>query len=138
MNGIVLGVAMLVSSVGVSPNQEAPRTTIVPAAFTFDLPDITDTSHNRRHRFLNDQSRPLWRRGPLQQGQASSAKQCSNATRIIAVVAGAFGGWMAGGIVGGYATAKRDDDGASAMRGVMIGAPIGAVVGGVMAFRLTK
>jgi hypothetical protein len=45
---------------------------------------------------------------------------------------------MAGGIIGGYAAARPNDDGANLMRGVMIGAPIGAAVGAVVAYRLTK
>ena len=136
--GIVLGVAMLVSTTGVSPSLEASRAVVVPAALTVDLPDRTARLNNLPYRLLDEQSRPVWRRDPLRRAQATPANRCSRATRIIAVVAGGFGGWMAGGIIGGYATSKRNDDGASALRGVMIGAPVGAVVGVVTALRLTK
>lgn len=141
MNGILLGMALLVSSPGVSPNLETPLATRVAATFTFDLSDRAVTSPNLSYRLLNEQSRQLWRRAPVQPTQAPTAKRCTTATRIVAVVAGAFSGWMAGGMIGGYATAataKRDDDGVTALKGVMIGAPIGAVVGGVIGYRLTK
>jgi hypothetical protein len=46
MNGIVLGVAMLVSSTGVSPAVDTSRPTVAPAAFTFDLPDEVAMSRN--------------------------------------------------------------------------------------------
>ena len=39
MHGFVLGVAMVVSSTGVSPAPEAPRATILAPAFTFDAAD---------------------------------------------------------------------------------------------------
>jgi hypothetical protein len=38
MNVMALGLALMVSSSGVSPANEIPRAMVVPAAFTFDLP----------------------------------------------------------------------------------------------------
>ena len=38
MNGMALGLALVVSSSGVSPAVEGPGAAVVPAAFTFDLP----------------------------------------------------------------------------------------------------
>jgi hypothetical protein len=38
MNVMALGLALMVSSSGVSPAKEIPRAMVVPAAFTFDLP----------------------------------------------------------------------------------------------------
>ena len=138
MNGIVLGVAMLVSSTGVSPAVETSRTTSVPAAFTFDLPDDAATSRNLPHGLLNEQSPPMWRRR-LQPAQAATAKRFTRTDRIIAVVAGTCIGWVAGGTIGFRIAQKpRDDDAVSGLRGVMIGAPIGAVVGAVIGYRVTK
>jgi hypothetical protein len=137
MSGIVLGVTMLVFSTGVSPAVETSRATVVPAAFTFHVPDDAATSRNLLHRLLNEPSRPVWRRGSLQPAQATTAKRFTKADRIIAVVAGTCVGWMAGGAIGYAATSKPDDD-VSGLRGVVIGAPIGAVVGAVVGYRLTK
>jgi hypothetical protein len=38
MNGMALGLALMVSTSGVSPAKETPRARVAPAAFTFDLP----------------------------------------------------------------------------------------------------
>src|SRR5438093_7354264 len=104
MNPIVLGMAILVFSSRVSPTLETLRDTVVPVAFTFDLPDNAATSRNSPHRLLNEQSRPVWRGASLQAAQATTAKRFTKTDRIIAVVAGAFGGWLAGGMIGYAAT----------------------------------
>ncbi|MBA2303186.1 MAG: hypothetical protein H0W08_11190 [Acidobacteria bacterium] len=137
MNAIVLGMALLVSSTEVSPTSERSRDTVVPPAFTFDLPDGAATSRNLPHRLLNEQSRPVWRRASLRAAQATTAKRFAKTDRIIAVVAAVCGGWLAGGVIGYALTSKPDDD-VSGLRGVMIGAPVGAVIGAVAAYRLTK
>jgi hypothetical protein len=134
MNPIALGMAMLVFSSGVSPTLDTSRDTVVTVAFTFDLPDNTATSRTSPHRLLNEQSRPVWRPAS---SQAAPAKRFSKTDRIIAVVAGAFGGWLAGGMIGYAATSKPGDD-VSGLRGVMIGAPVGAIMGAVVGHRLTK
>lgn len=137
MNGIVLGVAMLVFSAGVSPAPETSRATVVHAAFTFDLPDGPAPSRNLPHRLLNEASRQVWRGASLAPAQTATAKRFTRTHRIIAVVAGACGGWMAGAAIGWVATSKPRDD-VSGLRGVMIGAPIGAAVGAAIGYRLTK
>lgn len=69
--------------------------------------------------------------------QATNAKRSTRTGKVIAVVAGAFGGWMAGGAVGYMAASKPHDD-VSGLRGVVISAPIGAAVGAVIGYRLMK
>jgi hypothetical protein len=139
MNGIVLGVAMLVHSTGVSPAPEMSRATVARAAVTFDLPDGAATLRSLSHRHLNAQPRAAWRVGSLLPAPATTAKRHTKTDRIIALAAGAFGGFMAGGMIGYAVTQKSsDDDGVSGLRGVVIGAPIGAVVGAVIGYRLMR
>ena len=135
MNGIVLGVAMLVTSAGVSPEPETSRPTVVRATFTFDLPAPVPP-RNLPHRFVIDTSLRAWP-APLQAAQSPKAKRFTKTERVIAVVAGATVGFMAGGAIGWAATSKPRDD-VSGLRGVVIGAPIGAVVGAAIGYRLTK
>ena len=137
-NGIVLAVAMLVSSTGASPTLEIPRTIVVPTVLAFDLPDRPATSRDLRSRLLNEQSGAAWRRDPWQTAPATTPKRSSKATRIFVIAAGGFTGFMAGGMIGGAATSKQDDDGVGVLKGVMIGAPIGAVAGGILGYWLTK
>ncbi len=136
MNAIVLGMAMLVFSTPKSPALQT-RATLVPTAFTFDLPVSAAPSRNSPHRLLNEQSRPVWRRASLPAAQGTTARRFTKKARVIAVVAGVCGGWLAGGAIGYAATSKRDDD-VSGLRGVMIGAPVGAVIGALVGYRLTK
>jgi hypothetical protein len=139
VNGILVGLTMLVSSLGISPSFESSHAVVVPATFNFDSRESAPTSLKLPHGLLREQSRPVWEGAWLQPAaQTTPAPRCTKATRIVAVVAGAFSGWMVGGGVGGYIAAKPNDDGASMLRGVMIGAPIGAVVGGIFGYRLTK
>ena len=139
MNGIVVGVALLVSSAGASP---APtpgrlRASVVSAGFTFALPDGAAASRLLSHHLPGDRLRPRSWRGSPQAAPAAPARRCSRVARILAVAASGFGGWVAGGAIGYVATAKPDDD-VSGLRGVVIGAPIGAAVGAVLGYRLTK
>ena len=134
MNGIVLGVAMLVSSAGVSPAHETSRETVVRAPFTFELPDGPVPPRTAPHRLLTDQ---VWQPASLQAAQSPTAKRFTKTHRIIAVVAGACAGWMAGAAIGWASTSKPRDD-VSGLRGVVIGAPIGAVVGAAIGYRLTR
>ena len=53
MDGILFGMAILVSSSAGLPAVEMPR--VAPSAFTFNLPDAAATS-------LREQSRPVWQR----------------------------------------------------------------------------
>jgi hypothetical protein len=137
MNEILLAVAMLVSSTGVSPAPETARATVVPAVFTFDLPDEATWSRNLSHRLPNEQFRPAWRRGSLQPSQPTPANRLTKTEKIIVVVSGGVVGWWVGGAIGYAATSKPRDD-VSGLKGVVIGAPIGAVVGAVIGYRLTK
>jgi hypothetical protein len=139
MNGIVFGVALLVSSAGVSPAPapEPFRAGVAPAAIPFGVAVRAAASRTLPDRVLNERSGPRWRRGSLQAAQAPPAKRCSTVARILAVAASGFGGWVTGGVIGYVATARPDDD-VSGLRGVVIGAPIGAAVGAIIGYRLTK
>jgi hypothetical protein len=116
MNGIAAAVAILISSTGVSPALETSPATVVPAAFTFHLPDGAAAPRSTPHRRLIEQSRWTWGTGTLEPAQATPVKRFSKVDRIIAVVAGTCIGWVAGGAIGWAATAA------------------GAIIG----FRLTK
>jgi hypothetical protein len=137
MNGIILGVAMLVSSAGVSPAQETSRATFDRSPFTYDLPDGPVAPRHLPHRLLTDLSLQVWQPTSLQVAQSPTAKRHTKTDRIIAVVAGACVGWVVGGAIGWAATSKPRDD-VSGLRGVVIGAPIGAVVGAAIGYKLTK
>ncbi len=128
MTGIVLGVAMMISSTGVSPAPETSRATVAPAVFTFDLP--------APNRFLTE---PSWGRGSLARAQVKTAKRLSTTDRIIAVAAGVAVGWIVGGAIGYKLTQSSTwDDGTSGLKGVVIGAPIGATAGAILGWRLTR
>jgi hypothetical protein len=118
MNGIVVAVAIMVSS-----------TTAPPVTFDFDLPP---DALRPRYELLRPAATP--KRAPV------IAKRHSTADRIIAVVAGGTLGFVAGGTIGAYIAGNRDnpDDDISALRGVVVGAPIGAAVGAFLGYRLTK
>jgi hypothetical protein len=124
MNGIILGVAILVSSSGLSRPTDAPRQTVAPASFTFHLPDDALTSRKLPVRFQAAQSR----------------KRYTKTDKVIAIAAGAVGGFLTGGYIGGAMTANWDnpDDDTSMLKGIMIGAPIGAVIGAFIGHKLTK
>ena len=124
MNGLVIGMAMLVGSAGVPPASEPAREAAAPSVFTFELPD---------------------RAGPVRERRAprsapSARRKVSTVERIIAVAAGVSVGFVAGGVIGGKITENRDnpDDDISPLKGIMIGAPIGAVAGGLIAWGSTK
>jgi hypothetical protein len=140
MNGIVLGVVMLISSGGASPVLQTASATVAPTALTINLPDDATPALRLPRDLLNEQSRPVSRFDWSRSAQATAAKRSSRTARIVGVAVGAFGGFMAGGQIG-YAVAQKrdvDDDGVSGLRGVVIGAPIGAVVGAVLGYQLTK
>jgi hypothetical protein len=127
MLGTVLAVTMLVSSTAVSPTLQTSRATGAPVDFTFRLPQGADTSPNLPHR------------RSLKPAQTTTPKRYNMTDRIIATVAGACVGWIAGGTIGFRATSTSNpDDDTSGLRGMMIGAPIGAVAGALIGNRLTK
>ena len=139
MNGVVLGIAILASSIGDAPAVETPRGTLVPAVSTFDLGDGAAASPTVPGRVRDEQSRPVWRRASSQPAQVPAAKRFSKTERIIAIAAGVAVGWVAGGAIGYKLTSKSDSaDDVSGLRGVVIGAPIGAAVGAFIGYRLTK
>lgn len=137
MTGIALGVAMMISTTGVSPAPETSRATVAPAAISFDLPaDATPISRVPLNRFLNE---PSWRSGSLARAQVKTAKRVSTTDRIIAVAAGVAVGWVVGGAIGYKLTQSSTwDDGTSGLKGVVIGAPIGAATGAILGWRLTQ
>lgn len=128
---------MLVTSAGVSPEPETSRATFPRAAFTLDLPDGPVPRRNPPHRLVTDTSLPVWQSASVQATQRPTAKRFNKTDRIIAVVAGAGAGFIAGAAIGWAATSKPRDD-VSGLRGVVIGAPIGAVLGAAIGYRLTK
>jgi hypothetical protein len=138
MNGIVLGMMMLVSSAGAVP---APDTPVGPAASAATRWDDADPPL-KLPRVLVDEPRPAaWRLDPPRSAQTTAAANgSSTAAKIIGTAIGAFGGFYAGGMIGFYTAQDRnaDDDGVSGLQGVVIGAPIGAVVGAVIGYRVAK
>ena len=139
MNGLVLGVAMLISSTGASPVPEATAPTFPPATFSRELRDPVVLPRERAHPLANEQFRPAWRQSTLPPAQSKPAKRFSPTDRVIALAAGIGVGWLAGGAIGYKLTDNPDnpDDDTSGLRGVIIGAPIGAAVGAVLGWRLT-
>ena len=131
MNGMALGLAMLVSSSAGSPAVETPR--MAPSAFTFNLPDVAATSPR-------ELSRPVWQRSSSSaRVQDTTAKRLNPIYRAILVGAGAGAGFYAGARVGWAVTPKQGPyDDTSGLKGVMIGAPIGAVLGAVLGWYVSK
>ena len=95
-SGLVLGIAMLVSSTGVSPALETTPSPLSPPAFTFELPRVT-LPLDAADPLADEQLRPVWRRGTLPPPvQSKPAKRFSPTDRIIAVAAGVpWDGWWA-------------------------------------------
>lgn len=136
MNGILLGVAMLVSSTGASATLDPPRAAVAPAIFSFALPE--SASRDLPSGLLKESFGPRRERGLVRPAQATSGTH-SNVDRIIAVAAGASIGWVVGGGIGYAVTPKRGPyDDTSGLKGLLIGAPIGGVVGALIGYRLTK
>ena len=140
IDGMVLGVALLVASTGSSRMELPPAA--APAVITFEIPrQRVPASRPARRLTPDEQHRPIWRASTFSTSfQASAPKRFTKTDRVIAVVAGVAGGWVAGALIGYQATAKQDnpDDDTSGLKGVMIGAPIGAAVGGILGYWLTN
>jgi hypothetical protein len=141
MNGIVLGLGILASSLGLAPAVAASSATPEPVALTVNVSDGRAPTLRLPRVVANDEPRPAWQvmLSPALQGTAGN-RSSSKTARVIGVALGGFGGFMAGGMIGYALAAERgtDDDGVSGLRGVVIGAPIGAVVGAVVGYRLAK
>lgn len=134
MNGIVVGVAMLVASAGTSAALEPPRPEVAPVIFRFELPESVSRDQPR----LRKPSGPRPGRGLVPAAQAPKAKR-SKVDQIIAVAAGASIGWIVGGGIGFAVTPTRGPyDDTSGLKGMIIGAPIGGVAGALIGYRLTK
>jgi len=126
MTGLVFGVALLVSSTGVSPATEPGRTAVVPTAFNFNVPYDPG--------MLREPS--VSRRAAQQPAQP---KRFSKTDRFIALAAGGVVGFLAGGIIGGHITeTSNPDDDISPLKGIVIGAPIGGALGAVAGYWLTN
>ena len=138
-SGLVLGIAMLVSSTGVSPALETTSPPLTPPAFTFELRRIP-VPVDAAHPLADERLRSVWRRGMLPPPlQSKPAKRLSPTDRIIGVAAGVAVGWVVGGVIGYKLTDNPDnpDDDTSGLRGVIVGAPLGAAVGAILGWRLT-
>lgn len=138
MNEIVLGLAMLASSVGVSATRD---TAVAPAPAAVVRWDDASPALKLPRVLADEPALPSWRfDSPRNAQAAAAARGSSTAARLIGAAIGAFGGFYAGGMIGYYTAMDRnaDDDGVSGLPGVVIGAPIGAVVGAVIGFQLAK
>jgi hypothetical protein len=138
VTGLVFGVALLVSSTGVSPVPETPHAVIAPAA----CPERSRGAANFNVPFHPDPVRqePRWTRDAAPRAQPTKPKKFSPTDRVIAVAAGVAVGWVVGGAIGYKATARSHpyDDGTSGLRGVVIGAPIGGAAGGILGYWATN
>ena len=139
MNGIVLAVAMLVSSTGGAAAPPALRPEVAPAILRPDHSGLWKAaSGDPTGGPLVYSSGPRRQRGPVRSAQTASAKH-SKMDRVIAIAAGASLGWVAGGGIGCAVIPKRSKyDDTTCLKGVLIGAPIGAVAGVLIGYRLTK
>ena len=122
---IALGVMLLVSSAGVSPDLESARPRL-----TLELPP----------HLVTEAARPVWRLESARGAQAPAANRPSTLARVIGTALGGLGGFYAGGAIGFYVAQDRDvyDDGVSGLRGVVIGAPVGAALGALIGYKLVR
>jgi hypothetical protein len=139
MNGIVLGMVMLVSAAGVASDSDTPGATVGPAAGITSVADEAPALILPRD-LLDQQSRALSGFDSSRRAQAPVATRSSTTARVVGVAVGAFAGFIAGGHIGYKVAQQRDvyDDGVSGLRGVVIGAPLGAVVGAMIGYQLAK
>ena len=139
IDGILLSVALLSSSSGAS-TPALPRPVTPPTTFSFELPSSAAASVEPARFARYEDARPIWRASTFSSSQASAPKRFTKTDRVIAVVAGVAGGWLAGGAIGYYSTANWDnpDDDTSGLKGMIIGAPIGGAVGGILGYWLTN
>ena len=136
MNGVVLGIAMLISSAGTAPVPDAIGARVAPAQATLILPAAPTAAPSPASPIAR--ARPLVRAAAAPIPKKASAR-LSLTDRIIAVAAGVAVGWVVGGGIGGKITdTSNPHDDTSALKGIIIGAPIGAVTGAILGWRLTK
>jgi hypothetical protein len=140
MNGIVLGLGILVSSAAGSPGMESGSLGTAPVEVIVDRSSEASPTLRLPATFSHEAARPAWELATSRATAPPAVNRSSKAARIVGVALGGLGGFFAGGMAGYALAAKRDvdDDGVSGLRGVVIGAPIGAVVGAVIGYQLTK
>ena len=125
MNGLLLGTAMLVSSVLGPPAPGRTHAPTVPHVVSFELVDLSAVP------LRSEPRRPLF-----QSGQNRKKTQGEKTDRMII---GILAGYFAGGLLGGYLGANAPGTGDSAgLSGALIGAPIGALVGGMIGWQSAK
>ena len=99
MNEVIAGIAMLVSSTGVSPALETSRATVSPPAYTITFPVRVPAEPAPTRRLFDPQ--PTGSRASASPTtQQSQRKRFSPTDRVIALAAGVVVGWVAGGTVG--------------------------------------
>ena len=130
MTGLMLGLAMLATSAGAAPAPKASSATVLRADFALDLSSS----------LFREQSRRAWQPPASQSAPSTPPKPFTKTDKVIAIAAGAAGGFLVGGYIGGAITENRDnpDDDVSVLKGIAIGAPIGAVIGAIIGHKLTK
>jgi hypothetical protein len=138
MNGILLGMVIMVSSPAPSV-QETAAATIASGNSTFHRAGEARATLKLPRGLAIEPSRSMWRFEASREAQAPAAKGSSKTARIVGTALGALGGLWAGGMIGYRVTQERtDDDGVSGLRGVVIGVPIGAAVGALLGYQLAK
>jgi hypothetical protein len=139
MTGLVIGMAMLASAGG----PPADSATVGTAAVT--APSVERVAQppaplKLPTDLVYEQPHLQWRAEAARASQSTSTRQSSTAAKVIGITVGAVGGFYAGGIIGGRLTEDKnaDDDGVSALRGIVIGAPVGALIGALIGWQVAK
>ena len=140
IDGIVLSVALLASSSGGAVTPASHRLPAPSADIKFGVPPSGALSLNPIAGARKEQAGAIWRAAAFSSSQASAPTRFTKTDRVIAIVAGIAGGWLAGGAIGYYSTVNWDnpDDDTSGLKGMIIGAPIGGAVGGILGYWLTN
>lgn len=135
MTGFMLGAAMLTASMGLPP--AVGTATVAPTTVTFPRAAALVDWQNPTRQTLPE---PRWRKRGLLTAPVAPPRQTSTGMKVLAIAAGAVGGFFAGAYAGAaiaHAGADPHDD-TSALLGAMIGGAIGAPAGALIAWRLTK
>ena len=119
MDGMLLGIAMLVSSTVGSPAVQPVRAAIVPTTFTFELSAVRP-----------EPPRPVSRRAAFQIAKAPRAKPAAKTERMIL-------GFLIGTIAGaalGQAVASGDGE----LAAVRITVPVGGLAGALIGYSMGR